>query len=94
MAGICSVFRGCESQKETLPKTNTSHLKMDENGWLEEKFFFGGDGFLAGAFAVSFRECIRRNRIKNTKQTRLKGQKDTNPKMVYLDDSFYHETYS
>ena len=40
------------------------------------------------------RKCILRNRIRNTKQTRLKGQKDTTSKMLYLGDFIILETYS
>ena len=39
-----------------LPETNKSHLKMD--AWKTMNFPFGMDTFLAGVFAVSFREAM------------------------------------
>ena len=48
-----------ESQKtdstNTLPETNSSHLKMDS--WNTTCSFLLGPGLFSGAFAVSFREC-------------------------------------
>ena len=40
---------------DTLPETNSSHLKMD--GWNTIASFW--DGLFSGAFAVSFRGCIQ-----------------------------------
>ena len=54
-----------------LPETNKSHLKMD--GWKTMNFPFGMDTFLAGVFAVSFREAIVLKNSQQILQVLVKG---------------------